>query len=244
MSQRHKIDENLTIIEIEDLYFSWKGTTSPLLQIKKCHIKVGEKIFLKGPSGSGKSTLLSILTGILKPQQGSVNILGTDICQLNGTQKDRFRADNIGYIFQMFNLLPYLNLVENVILPCNFSKRRKRNLSAKSIKDEAIELLQGLGLSQEVCENTPVAELSVGQQQRVAAARALIGAPQIIIADEPTSALDTEHRQAFLQLLFDECDRTGSTLIFVSHDPHLATFFDRVIDLTELNRAHMEDVRI
>lgn len=243
MSQTHTADEDLPIIEITDLCFSWQGTTSPLLQIKKGHIKKGEKVFLKGPSGSGKSTLLSILTGILEPQQGSVHILGTNICTLDGTQKDQFRADNIGYIFQMFNLLPYLNLVENVVLPCNFSQRRRNNISEKPIKDTAIDLLQSLGLSQAVCQNTPVSELSVGQQQRVAAARALIGAPPVIIADEPTSALDTEHRQAFLQLLFEECSRTGSTLIFVSHDPYLATSFDRVIDLCDLNSAQLQEVQ-
>lgn len=243
MSQIHKADGGSPIIEIADLCFSWQDTTPPLLRIKECRVEVGEKVFLKGPSGSGKSTLLSILTGILEPQQGAVTLLDTNICQLSGTQKDRFRADNIGYIFQMFNLLPYLNLVENVVLPCSFSKNRRQNISATSMEAEAIDLLQRLGLEQAVCQNTAVAELSVGQQQRVAAARALIGAPPIIIADEPTSALDTEHRQAFLQLLFEECSRTGSTLIFVSHDPYLATSFDRVIDLCELNSAQPQEVQ-
>ena len=227
------------VIEISGLRFSWAKDLSPVLEIDNFTVNQGELLFVKGASGSGKSTLLSLITGILTPQKGEVKVLGKRITQLKGSARDSFRAENIGYIFQMFNLIPYLSVVENVILPCKFSQSRKKSalLQAGSLEEEAFRLLQHLNLNDPELIGKPVIELSVGQQQRVAAARALIGNPKLVIADEPTSSLDTEHRKFFLELLFNECSQSGATLIFVSHDASLAPFFNKVIDFKQLNMA-------
>lgn len=228
------------VIDIAGLRFGWKKDGPSVLQLDQFSVKKGELLFVMGASGSGKSTLLSIISGILHGQSGVVKVLGNDISQMKGSVRDRFRADNIGYIFQMFNLIPYLSVLENVVLPCRFSGVRKKRalLNATTLHDEARRLLDHLKLNDPQLLNKPVVELSVGQQQRVAAARALIGAPDLIIADEPTSSLDTEHREFFLRLLFNECVRVGSTLIFVSHDSSLATMFDRVVEMSQINAAH------
>lgn len=194
---------------------------------------------MRGPSGSGKSTLLSLLAGVVTPQDGKVRVLGSDLGALGGAARDRLRADHIGFIFQMFNLIPYLSVVENVGLPCGFSERRRTNAirTGASVEAEATRLLEHLHMASADLLRRPVTELSVGQQQRVAAARALIGAPELVIADEPTSSLDTDRRAAFLDLLFRECERERATLIFVSHDASLASRFDRSIPFAEINRA-------
>lgn len=225
------------VVDITGLRYSWPAALAPTLEIDQFTVSEGELIFIMGPSGSGKSTLLSILTGILLPQQGTAKILGQQLSELKGAARDRFRADNIGYIFQMFNLIPYLSVVENVLLPCQFSSRRREKILSKgvTIKEEALRLLIHLNLGDPELLKKPVVELSVGQQQRVAAARALIGEPPLVIADEPTSSLDTAHQQSFLRLLFDECLRSGATLIFVSHDSGLAPMFDRVVEFDSIN---------
>ncbi|MGF1685391.1 ABC transporter ATP-binding protein [Photobacterium japonica] len=233
-----KVNITPTVVTLREVVFSWPQTSSPVLHIPELTIGQGEHVFIKGPSGCGKSTLLGLLTGIHQAQHGVVEILGTDISQLTASQRDTYRADHIGYIFQQFNLLPYLNVVENVILPCHFSKQRKQRLTM-SADETARQLLRRLHLPDGQF-NKAVVALSIGQQQRVAAARALIGAPALIIADEPTSALDHENRHAFIQLLMEQANAAQSTLIFVSHDPTLEPLFDRVIDLQRLN--HVERV--
>ncbi len=196
-------------------------------------------MFIEGPSGSGKSTLLSLIGAVLGEFQGNINVLGQDVARLGAQSKDQFRADNIGFIFQMFNLIPYLSMVENVILPCQFStKRRKAALKGiDSIDEQAQRLLDHLGLSKRELESNKVMALSVGQQQRVAAARALIGNPGLVIADEPTSSLDADTREKFIRLLFEECDTSGSTLVFVSHDRSLGSLFSRRVVLNDINHA-------
>jgi putative ABC transport system ATP-binding protein len=198
----------------------------------------GERIFIHGASGSGKSTLLSLLAGVNPPSGGEVQVLGEALGRLSGAKRDRFRSDHIGFVFQLFNLIPYLSVLENVTLPCRFSHRRRHKAlqSGNSLDAEAMRLLQHLDMADDALIHRPVTELSVGQQQRVATARALIGAPEIIIADEPTSALDSDMRQAFLRLLFQECGATGSTLLFVSHDRQLEPMFERHVALHEINR--------
>jgi putative ABC transport system ATP-binding protein len=168
-----------------------------------------------------------------------VRVLGRDLGRLPGPARDRFRADHVGFIFQMFNLIPYLSVVENVRLPCGFSPERLRKAAAGSggVDGEARRLLAQLGLADEGLLRRPVTALSMGQQQRVAAARALIGAPEIVIADEPTSALDAALRADFLELLFAECARAGATLVFVSHDASLEGAFDRTLSIDAVNRA-------
>lgn len=221
-------------VEVSNLHFRWRADLPEVLHIAALQIARGERVFIQGSSGSGKSTLLSVLAGVNLPDIGEVGVLGQTISRLNAPGRDRFRADHIGFVFQLFNLIPYLSVLENVTLPCRFSAARRRKLV--NPRQEALRLLQHLHLSDELIHR-PVTELSVGQQQRVATARALIGAPELIIADEPTSALDTDTREAFIKLLFQECAATGSTLLFVSHDQQLQGLFERRIVLNQINQA-------
>ena len=230
------------VIEISNLQFAWKRSSSYVLDIPSLAINQDERVFLQGSSGSGKSTLLSLLAGVSSLRQGEIKVLGQDLRKLNAAERDRFRADHIGIIFQMFNLIPYLSVVENVTLPCRFSPRRRKKVlrRATSLDDEAIRLLNHLDMADTDLLHRPVIELSVGQQQRVAAARALMGAPELVIADEPTSSLDTDRRAAFLELLFRECEAANTTLVFVSHDASLRLPFDRSIDFNRINRVMSE----
>lgn len=224
-------------IEISEMRFAWRPQSDPVLDIAHLQIKQGERVFIQGPSGSGKSTLLSLVAGVVTPQSGTIRVNGCHLGSLSGSERDRFRADHIGYIYQLFNLIPYLSVVENVTLPCRFSllKRKRATIRSVDIRAEALRLLDHLGMGGgSQCLEEPVSDLSVGQQQRVAAARALIGAPEILIADEPTSSLDTDRRNNFLQLLFNECDRQDTTIVFVSHDTGLETLFDRTILLSDM----------
>jgi len=221
-------------VALRELDFAWRPGDTPLLSIPEFSVTRGERLFLRGPSGSGKTTLLGLLGGVLVPQRGSVTVLGQTLSALSGPARDRFRADHVGYIFQMFNLLPYLSVLDNALLGLRFSRARRRRVAEP--RAEARRLLAALELP-EALLHRPVTELSVGQQQRVAAVRALAGAPGLVIADEPTSALDTTVRQRFLELLFRECEHAGTTLVFVSHDPTLSGLFHRVVDLADLNRA-------
>ena len=227
------------VVEVTDLRFAWSQAAAQVIDIESLRIVSGERIFLRGASGSGKSTLLSLLAGVVTPQAGKVRMLGQDLGALAGAARDRFRADHIGYIFQMFNLIPYLSVMENVCLPCGFSARRRSRAmrGGASVEAEAVRLLGKLDMARGDVLRRPVTELSVGQQQRVAAARALIGAPELVIADEPTSSLDVDRRAAFLDLLFRECAREHATLILVSHDAALAPRFDREIAIADINRA-------
>lgn len=220
-------------VEIKDLEFKWDAESESILKIDRLQIQQGSSLFLQGPSGSGKSTLLSLLSGILVPQYGIIKILGRSINEMSGQERDRFRADHIGYIFQMFNLLPYLSVIENVTLPCSFSKHRHNKIGSSSsdVSNEAVRLLNKLGFNSENMLNKPVTELSLGQQQRVAACRSLMGGPEILIADEPTSALDADTQGDFLSLIAEECQKNNTTLIFVSHDERLSSQFDTVARL-------------
>ena len=224
------------VVELTDVRFAWTRGAPPVIDVDQLRIEAGERVFVHGASGSGKSTLLSVVAGVVTPQAGSVRILGRDMGALSSAQRDRFRADHIGFIFQMFNLIPYLSVLENVNLPCGFSERRKM-AAGPSAAAEAVRLLEHLDMAAADVLRRPVTELSVGQQQRVAAARALIGAPQLVIADEPTSSLDADRRRAFIDLLFRECAREQAALLFVSHDASLAPLFDRAIEFSEVNRA-------
>lgn len=222
-------------IVLENLRFHWPGQSGPVLDIPRFRVPRGEQVFLGGPSGSGKSTLLNLLTGVLAPPgRGQVQVLGEDLALLGHRARDQFRADHVGYIFQMFNLVPYLGVLDNVLLPCRFSRLRRDRLSDPAT--DARDLLQRLGLS-ETLIHRPVRSLSVGQQQRVAAARAMIGHPELIVADEPTSALDQAARNLFLRQLLTQARNQGCTLVFVSHDLTLQAPFDRVIHLPELSQG-------
>jgi putative ABC transport system ATP-binding protein len=227
------------VIELSGARFSWRAAAAPVVAIDSLRVARGERLMLRGPSGSGKSTLLSLLAGILAAQSGSVRVLGHELGALTGAARDRFRADHIGVIFQMFNLIPYLSVQENVCLPCAFSSRRRERCerSGGSVVEAAARLLGHLDIGDDEMLRRHAAGLSIGEQQRVAAARALMGAPEIVLADEPTSSLDSDRRAAFLELLFRECARERTTLIFVTHDEMLAPRFDRAVEFGELNRG-------
>jgi putative ABC transport system ATP-binding protein len=228
-------------VVLQDVVFRWRPALAPCLDIVGFRVAAGERVFLHGPSGSGKSTLLSLIGGVTVPERGQVSVLGADMARLPGAARDRFRADHLGFVFQLFNLVPYLSALENILLPCRFSALRRAAVEATggSARDEARRLARQLDLASELLDR-PAAELSVGQQQRVAAARALIGGPRLVIADEPTSALDAERERAFLDLLLAECAGRDATVLLVSHDVRLADRFDRAVALPEINRAAMD----
>ena len=196
-------------------------------------------MLLQGESGQGKSTLLSLLAGILSPSSGSLTVAGRAFHALGQRQRDRARGADIGVIFQQFNLLPFLPVLDNLLLPIRFSSERRARLAATGTPPEvAVEVLLGtLGLSLKALGNRSVGTLSVGQQQRVAAARALLGNPSLILADEPTSALDPKNRDAFLRALKDAQAARGAALLCVSHDPALEPYFDRVVTLEDLQES-------
>jgi putative ABC transport system ATP-binding protein len=223
-------------VDIVDLSFSWTGS-EPVLRIGCFTLGARERVFVHGASGSGKSTLLGLIGGVQLPDAGQLRVLGEPLPQLRGARRDAFRADRIGFIFQMFNLLPFLSILDNVALPCRFSPRRRSVAIERSgsVAEEARRLLARLGLSDESMLARRVDRLSIGQQQRVAAARALIGAPELVIADEPTSALDADARQDFIELLLSECDQARAAVMFVSHDRALGARFDRAVAISELN---------
>lgn len=226
---------------LKNVVFRWPGQQRDTLDIPSFAALPGEQVFIAGPSGSGKSTLLGLIAGILSPSSGSVQVNGVRLNDLGGARRDIFRGDHIGFIFQQFNLIPYLSIMENVLIPCRFSSLRRKRSAARagSPAAEAGALLKRLDLSPTLW-NKPARKLSVGQQQRVAAARALIGGPSLLIADEPTSSLDADRRKAFLRLLLEECRAAGAALLFVSHDQSLAEEFTSVAHLPELNLASEE----
>ena len=221
-------------VRLRSVVFAYPGKLA-VLDIDSMQIARGERVFLHGPSGSGKTTLLSLISGVLQPQTGSVEVLGQDLALLPASARDTLRGARMGYIFQGFNLIPYLSAEENILLPCQLHSLRRQRITAPSLPAEAARLAHRLDIHAHL--NSPVTQLSVGQQQRVAIARAVIGRPELLIADEPTSSLDTDRRDAFLQLLLEVTGEAGATLLFVSHDRGLATHFDRTLSLPELNRA-------
>jgi len=233
---------NEELLRIRAMRFGWPGAPSDCLDIAELDIARGELVFLHGPSGSGKTSLLGLAGGVSLPRDGELRLLGTRWSDLPAWRRDAFRAAHVGYIFQQFNLLPFLSTVENVLLPCRLSRVRESNAlrSHDSPRAQAEALLDAMGLPKSAWLRA-AAELSVGQQQRVAAARALIGLPELVLADEPTSALDEARRDAFLALLVSACRSAGAGLVFVSHDLRLASRFDRSVFLPEINRASVEE---
>ncbi|MFK7835954.1 MAG: ABC transporter ATP-binding protein [Sulfitobacter sp.] len=228
------MDPAASILSLQDVRYQWPGRTSFALEIPVFSIARSESVLLLGESGSGKSTLLSLICGTITPASGVVSVAGTNIAMLSAGKRDRFRAEQIGLIFQQFNLLPYASVRDNILLPLRFAPLRRARVSDPH--ENAGALCAQLGLPQNAL-STQAGTLSVGQQQRVAAARALIGAPPLIIADEPTSALDAATQATFLNLLFDQVHKARSTLLMVSHDARLAPHFDRVIRMSDITHV-------
>lgn len=223
-------------LSLSDLTFTWPQQPELILDIPKCTIERGQHVFIYGPSGSGKSTLLNLLCGVLKVKSGQLTILGQDFSKLSSHQRDLFRAQHLGVIFQQFNLLSYLTGEQNIALSSAFKPGATRFQASVQQRELARYLYSQLGLSNNILKQK-ASHMSVGQQQRVAVARALINQPKIVIADEPTSALDSEHRDSFIQLLLNQSRANNSTVIFVSHDRSLGQYFDQQIDMDILNKA-------
>ena len=219
------------VLKLRKVFFRWPGRSSFSLSLSDLTVSYGEKLLLLGASGTGKSTLLSVISGTLLPDQGSVEIAKTEITKLSASARDRFRAEQLGVIFQQFNLLPFGSVADNILLPLRFAPIRRNRV--KDAKSEVARLCAALGLPVDIGREK-ASSLSVGQQQRVAVARALIGHPPLIIADEPTSALDINNQDAFLDLLFTQAQTQGTSVVMVSHDERLGPRFDRILHMEEI----------
>ena len=219
------------VLKLRKVFFRWPGRSSFSLSLADLTVSYGEKLLLLGASGTGKSTLLSVISGTLLPDQGSVEIAKTEITNLSASARDRFRAEQLGVIFQQFNLLPFGSVADNILLPLRFAPIRRNRV--KDAKSEVARLCAALGLPVDIGREK-ASSLSVGQQQRVAVARALIGHPPLIIADEPTSALDINSQDAFLDLLFTQAQTQGTSVVMVSHDERLGPRFDRILNMEEI----------
>lgn len=221
------------VIRLDEVRFGYGPRR--VLDIPRLLVEQGSSVLLRGVSGGGKSTLLGLLAGVLLPGSGRVEVAGHALQGMPGPARDRFRADHLGVIFQQFNLLPFLSVRDNVALGLRFSRRRSERISGP-LDAEIARLLRALQLDPGLMLRR-AGTLSVGQQQRVAAARALIGRPAVLLADEPTSALDRDAASAFLQLMSAQCQAAGTTVVVVSHDDSLQPLFDRTIALSEINQA-------
>lgn len=221
-------------VHLQDIWFSYERNT-PLLHVEELRIDEGERVFLYGPSGSGKTTLLGLIAGVLRADKGTVEVLGKDLRSLSASARDTHRGSQMGYIFQSFNLIPYLSVKENIALPCQVHSARRKRIVASSIDAEVSRIAKRLDIEEFL--HRPVTRLSTGQQQRVAIARAVMGTPPLVIADEPTSSLDRNRQESFLNLLVEVCDEARATLLFVSHDDTLMQRFGRHISIPEINRV-------
>lgn len=226
----------LHLHELSKRYVGPDGSAVPVIDVPQFDLADGEQVALVGGSGTGKTTLLHLIAGILTPDGGRIvydNLNGqpvaaTDIARLGESERDVFRGRYVGYIFQTHHLLPGFTALENVLLGMSFTGRSYDPAWAK-------HLLQEVGLTERL--NYKPEKLSVGQQQRVAVARALANRPKLVLADEPTGALDPKNAQAVLDLIRALCTEVGASLLLVSHDPQISQQFQRVVSLSELNRA-------
>lgn len=218
-------------IQLSNVEFSYQSTPlKKVVNIKNWSVDTLGKHFIQGSSGSGKSTLLNLVSGLVLPDSGTINVLGEQLEKMSSQKRDSFRANNIGYIFQQFNLIKYLSAVENIQLAHQFSAIKQRN----QLKIRIHSLLEELSIKSADWQR-PIEQLSIGQQQRIAIARAFINAPKLILADEPTSSLDEAARDGFMSTLFRFCEQNKSTLLFVSHDKQLIAHFDTVEKFSDIN---------
>ena len=223
------------ILEVEKLKFNWEKKNSFNLNISKLVIKNNEKVVLLGESGSGKSTLLNLISGIVSPNVGKILINGIQITSLSAKEKDAFRNNNLGVIFQKFNIIHYLSPISNILLPCYFSSIKKNTIDF--YKYRAVDLGKSLSIEKNILFQKNSKDLSVGEQQRVAIIRALINFPKIILADEPTSSLDKKNKNKFLKLLFKICKQEKTALLMVTHDNSITKYFDKTIILENIKSS-------
>jgi putative ABC transport system ATP-binding protein len=216
-------------IFMSEVAYRYPKSTEDSLNIVNWSVKRGEQVFIYGHSGTGKSTLLNLLAGILTTKQGSITILGQALSELSARQRDSFRARHIGMVFQQFNLVPHLSVMDNIQLAAYFA-----GTNARLVQQRYPALFEGLSLELNLI-NRRADSLSIGQQQRVAIARALINHPQLLIVDEPTSALDNESKSGFITMLMSLVKKEQITLIFVSHDETLAPRFSQQISMADLS---------
>ena len=218
------------LIKIKDLEYKALNNSNFSLKIRNFKLNKSESLLIYGDSGAGKSTFLNLISGALNFNKGEINILGTAVSKISSSQKDIIRGDHFGIVFQTFNLLPYLTVKNNILLGKAYSKKKE----LKSNNEDVKALMDKLALNYEELIDRKAYELSIGQQQRVAVARALIGKPEIILADEPTSALDSNSQKEFINLLFKSLDDNEHGLIMVSHDNKLSKKFKTVKNINEI----------
>ena len=225
---------NPSVVKVSHLQFGWPNHP-PLISNLSFELKAGEKVFISGPSGCGKSTLLNLLSGVIKPNRGEIWIHNRPLHELDNSAKDQLRGEEMGFIFQQFNLIPYLSAADNILLPTYlYPKRKLAAMKQYGSTAAAVDLLlKMLGLPASVIDQ-PAHRLSIGQQQRIAAARAFIGSPSIVIADEPTSALDWNNQALLMDLFLRLANEHQTALMMVSHDERLSTRFDQKRSFAEL----------
>lgn len=219
------------LISVQEMDFYYQSDR-PVLSIEQFHLKSREKVFLYGPSGSGKTTFLNLSAGVLKPKTGSMKLFGQEVASLSSRSLDRLRGLHMGYVFQSFNLISYLSVIDNIMLPTKLFPKGKTKTEHL---ERAMSYLKRLNL--ETFAHSPARKLSIGQQQRVAIARAFMATPDLLIADEPTSSLDEDNTEGFMELLIEEVEKKEMGLLFVSHDRRLEKYFDRSLDLRQLNQV-------
>ncbi len=214
-----------------EMTYNDNGTKINALKLKELKINDGEKVAFIGSSGCGKTTLFNLISGMLTPTNGKVLVEDIDITTLTESERDLFRANHIGYIFQDFNLFPDFTVLQNVVLPMSFSKRYQKN----EMEKEAINMLKRVGLENK--KDQKVKTLSGGERQRVAIARAIVNKPNVILADEPTGNLDFKNGAKIMDLIIQIAKEENATLLVITHNNSQLDLFDRSVNIEELNEA-------
>lgn len=222
------------MIAIENLEFAWPGSDF-CLAIESLRIAPGEKLAVIGPSGSGKTTLLNLLAGIETADQGSVSVLNTELKMLSDRERRDFRSSNIGFVFQQFELLEYLSVKKNIELPFLINQTLAAERFRLANREAVSQLAASMGIANKLLRYP--GKLSQGEKQRVAICRALVTQPKLILADEPTGNLDPSNKHRTLELLFEQAEQSGQTLIVVTHDMSIVDGFDRAIDFSQYHAA-------